>query len=428
MSSEAPHRGTGEPPGTTLAQLQLAESTVPTIKLVNPPWRSSGTIEIPARADAVVVGAGVIGLSVALRAVQAGMTVVMADPEPGRGASWAAAGMLAPVTEVHYGEEALLDLNLAAARRWGRFAAELDALAGPVGYLRSGTLLVAADEDDRTWAQELFEYQQSLGLDVQWLNASAAREMETVLAPGIRAGLWAPDDHQVHNRRLLEALLSAVTAAGVRLVGEAVEEIERTGPVVTGVRLASGRSVSCPAVVLAAGCWSPLVGGVPPAAVPAVRPVKGQILRLGPGSEGPRLRRSVRAVVEGSSLYLVPRQDGSLVVGATVEEQGFDTTVLAGAVYEMLRDARRVVPAVSEMVLDEAMAGLRPGSPDNGPVVGASVSVPGLVLATGHYRNGILLAPITADAVVALLSGGEPPSELLAFGPDRFAPAGALPQ
>ena len=419
------HKGTGEPPGTTLAQLQPEKFTAPTIEFVNPE-SGSGVALVPGQVDVVVVGAGVIGLSVAWRAAQAGMSVVTADPEPGRGASWAAAGMLAPVTELHYGEEGLLALNLAAARRWDGFAAELAAVAGPVGYLRSGTLLVAADEDDRVWARELFEYQQSLGLEVEWLSASAARELEPALAPGVRAALWAPHDHQVHNRQLIAALLTAATAAGVQLVGEAVEEIERTGPAVSGVRLASGRSLSCGAVVLAAGCWSPLVGGLPPAAVPAVRPVKGQILRLGRSSQGPLLGRSVRAVVEGSSLYLVPRQDGSLVVGATVEERGFDTTVVAGAVYEMLRDARRVVPGVSEMVLDEAVAGLRPGSPDNGPVVGAVSSVPGLVLATGHYRNGILLAPVTADAVVALLAGGEPPPELAAFGPDRFA-ASAVP-
>jgi glycine oxidase len=147
--------------------------------------------------------------------------------------------------------------------------------------------------------------------------------------------------------------------------------------------------------------------------------VKGQILRLLPTEGGPRLGRSVRAVVEGASVYLVPREDGSLVVGATVEEQGFDTSVTAGAVYELLRDARRVVPGTAELVLGEATAGLRPGSPDNGPVVGAS-SVPGLLLATGHYRNGILLAPVTADAVCALLAGHDVPGELVPFGPDRF--------
>lgn len=377
-------------------------------------------VNVPDRPDVVVIGAGVIGLAVAWRAAQAGMDVVVVDPEPARGASWVAAGMLAPVTELHYGEEALLELNLAAARRWDVFAAEIEGVAGPVGYRRTGTLLVAADEDDRAWAAELHAFQAKLGLESQWLTGSQARHLEPALAPGVRGGVWAPGDHQVHNRQLLEALESAVSAAGARLVRQEVTSLECAGGSVTGVRLSSTTEMTCRSVVLAAGCRSAEMDGVPSEAVPVVRPVKGQILRLHPRTGGLTMARSVRAVVEGSSVYLVPRQDGSLVVGASVEEQGFDTAVTAGAVYELLRDARRVVPAVSEMVLAEASAGLRPGSPDNGPLVGASPSVDGLVVATGHYRNGILLAPITADAVVAVLSGGTPPPELAPFGPERF--------
>jgi glycine oxidase len=379
---------------------------------------------LPARSDVVVVGAGVIGLSVAWRAAQAGIDVVVADAQPARGASWVAAGMLAPVTEVRYDEEALLELNLAGARRWDGFAAALEAVAGPFGYRPSGTLLVAAEEDDRVWAKELFAFEADLGLDVQWLTGSEARRMEPALAPGVRGALWAPGDHQVDNRRLLEALLVALAAAGGHLVRQEVVSLERAGGALCGVRLASGEELACRSVVLAAGCRSGQLGGLPPEARPPVRPVKGQILRLGPGAGGPSLSRSVRAVVEGSSLYLVPRQDGTVVVGATVEEQGFDTAVGAGAVYEMLRDAHRVVPAISEMVLAEASAGLRPASPDNGPLVGPSPALDGLVVATGHYRNGILLAPLTAEAVVAVLRGEAPPAELAPFAPARFGAPG----
>jgi glycine oxidase len=375
----------------------------------------------PSRADVVVVGGGVIGLSTAWRAAQAGMSVVVADPEPARGASWVAAGMLAPVTELHYGEETLLAANLAAARRWDAFAAELASAAAPIGYRRCGTLLVAADDGDRAWAQELFEFEGTLGLEVEWLTGRQARHMEPALAPGVRAALWAPGDHQVDNRLLLGALLVAASAAGVVVVPEAVEAVDVAAGSVSGVRLSSGTDIAAPAVVLAAGCRSGLVGGLPEAVLPAVRPVKGQILRLRPRVGGLRLGRSVRAVVEGSSVYLVPREDGSLVVGATVEEQGFDTMVTAGAVYELLRDARTVVPGVSELTLDEAVAGLRPGSPDNGPVVGTHEAVAGLVVATGHYRNGILLAPLTADSAVAALTGRQAPPELLPFGPARFS-------
>jgi glycine oxidase len=175
-------------------------------------------------------------------------------------------------------------------------------------------------------------------------------------------------------------------------------------------------------VLVAAGCWSGSIPGLPPGVVPPVRPVKGQILRLAGEARRTLLQRSVRGLVQGTSVYLVPRADGTVVIGATVEERGFDTTVTAGAVYELLRDARRVVPGITEFELVEARAGLRPGSPDNAPIVGPS-SIAGLLLATGHHRNGILLAPLTADAVAALVTGEAPPPEMAAFTPARFAPS-----
>lgn len=350
------------------------------------------------------------------------MAVAVVDPRPGRGASWVAAGMLAPVTEVHYGEEALLALTLASARAWPSFAEQLVALTGrDIGYERCGTLLVAWDDGDRAWADELHSFQSELGLDAVWLTARRARALEPELAPGIRAGLWVAGDHQVHNRLLIAALLDAVERAGVALHLRAAVSVVVEGGAVGGVELDDGSVLHAPAVVVAAGAHSGLVGGLPEGAVPAVRPVKGQILRLAPSVAGPRLGRTVRGMVEGASVYLVPRADGSMVVGATMEEQGFDTTVTAGAVYALLRDARRVVPSVSEMVLGEASAGLRPGSLDNGPVVGPVDRVPGLVVATGHHRNGILLAPLTAAAVAAFLDGADPPAELAAFGPGRFS-------
>ena len=380
------------------------------------------------RYDAVVVGGGVIGLSAAWSCAARGLSVAVVDPRPGHGASWAAAGMLAPVSEVRYGEEALLELNLASARRWPAFAAELSEAAGhDIGYWRCGTLIAAVDDDDRAWSRELFEFQCELGLDVTWLTGRGARDLEPAVAPGVRAGIWVDDDHQVHNRVLLGALEYAAVRAGVTMVRHGATRLETAGGAVRGVGLDDGSVVSAGAVVLAAGCWSAQLAGLPPGAVPAVRPVKGQIMRLTPTEQAPHLTRTVRGVVQGASVYVVPRHDGSVVVGATVEERGFDTDVTAGAVYELLRDAHRVVPAVTEMVVDETGAGLRPGSPDNAPIVGPS-AVPGaggLVLATGHYRNGILLAPVTAAAVAAYVAGDVPPPEIVPFGPDRFAPASA---
>jgi glycine oxidase len=384
------------------------------------------------RRDVVVVGAGVVGLSCAWRLAEAGLTTVTVDPDPCRGASWVAAGMLAPVTEVRYGEEDHVALNLAAARGWPAFAAELEAASGrTVGHLTSGTLLAAVDDTDAAWLRDLVAFQHELGLHSELLTPRRARELEPGLAPTVRGALRAPGDHQVDNRRLLRALVAAAHASGVGLVRGAVDALDVENGAVTGVHLADGSSIRAPIVVLAAGWRSaPLM---PDAALPApVRPVKGQILRLrGPGG-APVLGHTVRAIVQGASVYVVPRADGSVVVGATVEERGADATVTAGAVFELLRDARRVFPGLSELELEETAAGLRPGSPDNAPLVGTvplrtgASDVGGLVLATGHFRNGILQAPITAEAVTAVATGGDVPAELAPFPPARFAPAAGL--
>ncbi len=380
------------------------------------------------RYDVVVVGAGTIGLAAAWRMARDGMSVAVVDPDPGRGASWAAAGMLAPVSEVHYGEEPLLALALAAARQWPDFAAELaEAVGRPIGYRATGTLIVAADDGDRAWAEELYAFQRQLGLEVRWLTGRRARELEPAVAPGVRGAIWVEGDHQVHNRLLVQALLDAATGAGAELRRDRAAALELEARPAPAVRLAGGAVLQAATVVLAAGCWTGAVEGLPPGAVPAVRPVKGQILRLRPSGAVPVLTHTVRAIVRGSSVYMVPRGDGSVVVGATVEERGFDTDVTAGAVYQLLRDAHRVVPAVTEMVLEEAMAGLRPGSPDNAPVVGrlTAPGAAGVVVAIGHYRQGILLTPPTATAVAAIVAGHDPPAEMVPFGPARFSPLAA---
>jgi len=375
------------------------------------------------RYDAIVVGGGAIGLTSAWRMARRGMHVAVVDPEPGRAASWVAAGMLAPVSEVHYGEEQLLALTMASARRWPSFAAELEADAGAgIGYQRTGTLVVDVDDGDRAWSDELFHFQCSLGLDVERLNGRRVRQLEPNVAPGVRSGMLVKGDHQVQTRLFVTALLAAAAHRGVEFHRSPVTTVDVDGKTaVRGVET-GGNRLTAAVVVLAAGCWTPSIAGLPDGVLPPVRPVKGQILRLSGERQRPLLRRSVRGVVHGASVYLVPRADGTVVVGATVEEMGFDTTVTAGAVYELLRDAHRVVPGVAELILTETRAGLRPGSPDNAPMVGAT-TVDGLMVATGHYRNGILLSPLTADAVASLAAGEDPPVEMIPFGPGRFLPA-----
>ncbi|MCX5213416.1 glycine oxidase ThiO [Kitasatospora sp. NBC_00240] len=385
-----------------------------------------------ATTDVLVVGGGIIGLAVAWRARQRGLGVVVVDPAPGGGAAQVAAGMLAPVTELQYGEEPLLKLGMASNERYPAFATELEEASGlSTGYRACGTLAVALDSDDREELRELHAFHGRLGLDSAWLTGRECRKLEPMLAPGVRGGLHVTDDHQVDGRRLAAALVAACERAGVLLHRAEVAELLVTGGRATGARLSTGGLLGAGQVVLAAGPRSHLLPGLPEGVLPAVRPVKGQILRLRvPEAYRPFLSRNVRAVVRGQHLYLVPREDGELVIGATSEEQGYDTTVTAGGVYELLRDAHDLVPGITELPLVETSAGLRPGSPDNAPLLGPT-ALPGLVAATGHYRNGVLLTPVTGDLLAEYLATGVTPELAAPFSPGRFAAgpsaAGAVP-
>ncbi|MER6060804.1 glycine oxidase ThiO [Streptomyces sp. NPDC001792] len=379
--------------------------------------------------DVLVIGGGIIGLVTAWRAAQRGLATAVVDPEPGGGAARVAAGMLAAVTELHYGEERLLALNLESARRYPDFAAELTELTGhDLGYRRCGTLAVALDADDRAHLRDLHALQQRSGLDSEWLSGRECRRLEPMLAPGVRGGLRVDGDHQIDPRRLAAALVTACERADVEFHRAWAERLDVVRDRAAGVTTADGTELRAGRVVLAAGSMSGRLAGVPEALLPPVRPVKGQVLRLTvPRRYAPFLSRTVRAVVRGSQVYLVPRENGELVVGATSEELGWDTTVTAGGVYELLRDAHELVPGITELPLAETRAGLRPGSPDNAPLLGPS-GLDGLLLATGHYRNGVLLTPVTGDVMAEVLASGRLPEEARPFTPQRFGAAVLMEQ
>jgi glycine oxidase len=374
--------------------------------------------------DVLVIGGGIIGLVTAWRAAQRGLSTAVVDPEPGGGAAQVAAGMLAAVTELHHGEQTLLGLNLASARRYPDFAAELTELTGhDLGYRRCGTLAVALDADDRTHLRELHALQRASGLESEWLSGRDCRRLEPMLAPGVRGGLRVDGDHQVDPRRLAGALMAACEQAGVVFHRTWAERLVVRRDRAAGCELRDGSRLGARQVVLAAGSRSGQLAGVPDDVLPPVRPVKGQVVRLTvPARYAPFLNRTVRAVVRGSQVYLVPRLSGELVIGATSEELGWDTTVTAGGVYELLRDAHELVPGITELPLTETRAGLRPGSPDNAPLLGPT-ELPGLLLATGHYRNGVLLTPVTGDALAHALTTGELPEVARPFTPRRFRTA-----
>jgi glycine oxidase len=329
-----------------------------------------------------------------------------------------AAGMLAPVGEANWGEEALIRFGLASARAWPGFAAELAADSElEVGLVPCGALHVALDRDEAEELRRRFELMDSLDLGVEWLRPSGCRELEPRLAPACAAGVHAPAEAAVDPRPLLLALAAAVERHGGQVLVEAeVTDALMENGRLAGVITADGREHRAEHVVLAAGAWSGTAPWLPPPARPPVRPVKGQILTLRGNPDQPVCRR----IVASARVYLVPRPDGRLIVGATVEERGFDIQVTAGGVHELLREAYRALPDVAELELVETLAGLRPGTPDNAPLIGPG-ALDGLVLATGHYRNGILLTPISAEAVAALLAQAPQPPEAQAAHPGRFA-------
>ena len=351
--------------------------------------------------DLAVAGGGAIGLACAWRAAGRGLrTIVLDAGDPG---AWqVAAGMLAPVSETEPGESAVVELGLRAARGFAGFCAEL---GEDVGHRTTGTLLVARDRDEAEALERSLAFRRELGLEVERLRPSQARRVEPALAPTVRLALDVPGDHSVDPRRMVAALAGAFERAG-----GTIRRARATSFVPGGLRLASGEVVAAGQVLIATG-----TGRIDaPDAVP-VRPVKGQVMRL----RDPRGPGLIERTVRGPQAYLVPRADGTYVLGATMEERG-DAAPTAGGVYELLRDMSEVVPGVLELEIEELLAGLRPATPDNLPAIGPG-TVDGLLWAAGHFRNGILLAPLTADLIAAAACGEPLPEWAAQVDPRRFA-------
>lgn len=365
----------------------------------------------------VVVGGGLIGTAISWQLQSAGVRVTLVTGERSAAASGVAAGMLAPVTETTFTEERLLALNLASIELYADFVDRLEEAAGlPAGLRRTATLSVAYDADDAARLRTLSDHLDRLGLGSARLTSRDCRGHEPLLSPAIRSGLLVEGDWSCDNRLLWAALVEAARRAGVREVPGFVHGVATGGGRVRGVTLADGTELAGDRVVLANGAWTGQIPGIPE--VP-VRPVKGQILRLDPGRL-PQPGLTVRAISRGTEVYLVPRTSGrEVVVGATVEEQGFDARITAGGVYELLRDARSVLPITAEYRFAETSVGWRPATPDHAPILGPC-DLEGLVLATGHYRNGVLLTPVTAAAITSFITGGELPQVAQGFTLERF--------
>lgn len=414
---------------------------------------STGAAESAVRADVAVIGAGVVGHGIAWEIQRSGRSVALIDAAPGTGASWAAAGMLAPVSELHYQEEDLLDLMLEASSRWPGFAAGIAAAAGTeTGYLTTPTLAVGADAADRRALMDLRAVQEANGLAVEPLTVREARRREPLLSPAIACALDTPADHQVDPRQLIASLRLALARAARETAGlaaagavdgyavpESAAGLLWEGETVAGVRLASGRAVLAGETVVANGLHAGTLEGLPEGLDLPLRPVHGDILRLSvPEHLRPLVTATVRGLVHGIPVYIVPRHDGTVVIGASQREDALSDAVSAGSVYQLLRDAQALVPAVAELELLECTARARPGTPDNAPLLGRvpvspgtgdrqAGNVPGLIVATGFFRHGVLLTPAAA-AICRTLLDGEADPRWAPFRPDRFSrPAPAVP-
>ena len=371
-----------------------------------------------------IIGGGVIGLSIGWRLAAAGCAVdIFERDEAGSGASNAAAGMLSAGLEVEPGGEALLALARRSQELWPEFARALaEAADMDVGYRDEGTLAVALTRDDAEQLSFTVAFQRRLGIAIEGLTGAAARDIEPRLHPGIVSAARCSSDHQVDNRRVVAALKRALAAAGGRLHEQCEAGIDMAGGRLAGLTVGD-RSHRAEIVVLAAGAWSRGIAGLPAELRPPVRPIKGQMLALRMAADDPLIRH----VIWSPRAYFVPRRDGRLLVGATVEERGFDPSVTAGAIYALLESARRTIPGVEDLAIDEIWSGLRPGSRDDAPILGPT-GIDGLIMATGHHRSGILLTPVTAAAIAETILSGSVPAEIRPFGLERFrVPHRAMP-
>ena len=375
-----------------------------------------------------IIGGGVIGLSAALTAAQHGHRVTVLDPvienhARGTGASWMAGGMLAPVTEAWFGEEARLALDIAALKAWPAFARNISAIAQQeLAINTTGTLQIALDIDDARELERIRNFQNSVGLDAYALSRDELLDLEPLLSPNVVGGSLISTDLSVANRSLVLALKSGCEKVGVHFVSKRVTEIQRKGKRVHQV-VTTDERLEVDELVIAAGAWSSeLVNMLElsnPRSIPTIRPIRGEILRL--RSDITAITHTLRAQVHGFQVYLVPRAHGEIVVGATQFERGFDARPTAGGVYELLRDSRELLPYISEMEFLEAGVGLRPGSPDNAPIIDRLPGVENAILATGHYRNGILLTSIAGEVVAALIAHREAPADAQFVSLARFS-------
>lgn len=376
--------------------------------------------------DTVIIGAGIAGLSAAWYLTRAGQSVTLIDPTPGLGASHAAGGMIAPTSEMVYQHITMRTLMSASAATYPQFIAELEEAVGhSVGFRSTDTLCLAATPADRDAFANLAEIQQASGMQVDQLTTRQARQLEPALSPSIAGAFLVPGDHQVNPRRLIRGLCEAIIADGrSTLLPHRVTEIVRhSDGRATGVQCSDGSTIHAESILLSPGASIAGIDGVPEYECLRLRPIYGDVLRarLRPGHT-PLFTSTIRGLVHGRTVYLIPRDDGEIVIGATEREDGLDGVLLEGA-YQLLKDAQTIVPGTAHLELTEILARARPGTPDDLPYLGHLPGVRGLVVSTGYSRHGILLAPLGGHLAAKLILGEDPTGQeaaiLTATAPER---------
>jgi len=363
----------------------------------------------------LIVGGGIIGLSVGWQLLRHGFAVTLIErDEAGHSASWASAGMIAPHAEAGFEDMDLLKLDRASLEAYPQFLDELKADTDIEVVLdQRGTLIVGLDRDDTLWLRRLYDFREHLGFPLEWMSGSEAREKEPSLSPKVVSAMWLPKDAQIENRELLNALRKAFLLKGGSLLEhcEVLEILVKDGRAI-GVKTPK-EVIEGSEIILAAGSWSREISGIPEALRPPVRPVKGQVMTATRDESCP-----LECMIRSPRIYLAPKLNGRLSIGASTEEKGFHTIPTIGIFRDILDEAWRAMPSIYDLEIEEFIAGLRPGSRDHAPIIGHS-GINNLIYATGHYRHGILLAPITAYEILKLMKK-ETSELLLPFSPMRF--------
>jgi glycine oxidase len=367
----------------------------------------------------LIIGGGIIGLSIAWRLIGIGKKVVVVDKRNlGKEASWAAAGMLSGRLDLKPSEKRLLPIFEKSHHAWPKFAKELENKSGKrIGYRKEGTLMIACDINEEQKLKNNYNFLKNNNIHVSWLSGNKIREKEPYVSNNVLSGFFSPEDHHVNNRYILDALITILKKNKNNCIFKENTEVEKIitdKDQVIGVQTRN-ETIKTKEIIICSGAWTNKIKNIEIKEVP-IRPVKGQMVCL----KMPKNISLLKHILWRENVYLVPRDNSDLIIGATEEEMGFDKSLTAGGIYNLLKIAREALPAIENLSIVESWAGLRPATRDEAPIIGPSKKIKGLIYATGHHRNGILLAPLTSNVIKNYYLNGKIENDFNNLRPGRF--------